>query len=188
MPPPPYILLPQTLSRSVLDASLELALFSTLLQIRDLGPPFIDYADYFETEGVSGEKISNSTDDKLMEVMKCMGISMPNRVRLRAKFKEWCSEDTTVASTVKSNRSGIVDAVQLHNVSLVMRLLASNPELVNELDEYFSLFLLRTLLLVACLPSRRNECTPLHWSAVEGNIEIVKAFLAARADPNMKEK
>ena len=95
------------------------------------------YADAFEVEGLSGEVISNSTDDALMEFTKCMGVSgEPLRVMMRAKFKEWkACEPILLASPAKSIQDGLIHAVQLKNVSLAQRLLASDPELVNELDE-----------------------------------------------------
>jgi hypothetical protein len=94
------------------------------------------YADVFEVEGLSGEVISNSTDDALMDVTKCMGVSEPLRVMMRAKFKEWKAfEPILSASPTKSIQDGLIHAVQLQKVSLAQRLLASDPELVNELDE-----------------------------------------------------
>ena len=80
--------------------------------------------------------ISNSTDDALMEFTKCMGVSEPLRVMMRAKFKEWkACEPILLGSSAKSIQNGLIHAVQLKNVSLAQRLLASDPELVNELDE-----------------------------------------------------
>jgi hypothetical protein len=94
------------------------------------------YADALEVEGLSGEVISNSTDDALMEFTKCMGVSEPLRVMMRAKFKEWkACEPILLGSSAKSIQNGLIHAVQLKNVSLAQRLLASDPELVNELDE-----------------------------------------------------
>jgi len=94
------------------------------------------YADALEVEGLSGEVISTSTDDALMEFTKCMGVSEPLRVMMRAKFKEWkACQPILLGSSAKSIQNGLIHAVQLKNVSLAQRLLASDPELVNELDE-----------------------------------------------------